>query len=308
MNIKKLVFILIGVVLICFGVGFLSLKLSKNNNFNIISDKTNSNEKYNIIDEKDEVSIEGIKEINIDADIADIKITSEDREDVSFHFHGEASPHIKTSFNIKKSGNKLIAETKTKTPKAIFNTSTNTNLYLDVVIPSSYNSNLSIITDLGSINIDGIKLNKLNIQEDLGDINIKNTDLKELEADSSLGKIFVENVSSLKNKLSTDLGAVNVKSIEGPIEAETNLGNIELEYDNINWDIDAKSDSGNIKILLPKNSNFTIDASTDLGNIKNSFPLDTSENSGSKLKGKVGDGKNMITLSVNLGNIDINSK
>lgn len=148
----------------------------------------------------------------------------------------------------------------------------------------------------------------MNVKGDLGDINIKNATLKKLEAKSSLGGISIENVSSSKHKLSTDLGAINTKNIEGPLESKTNLGNIELEYDYLNWDVKAESNSGSIKIVLPKKSNFTIDATTDLGSIKNNYPLDTSEKSDTKLKGKVGTGECTITLLVDLGSINIDAK
>ncbi|CCQ92820.1 hypothetical protein CULT_110058 [[Clostridium] ultunense Esp] len=322
---KKIVSVLIGIILISFGIGFLTLKLPKDNldngfnlefgdkNYliNINSNKTNVGKKtgnYVNIDEKDTVSINGVQEIEIDADIATINIIPKDTDDISLHYHGRISPHIKTNFKTRISGKKLIVQAKAKNLKSNFNLSTKADLYLDIIVPLSYSNNLNLVANLGAIKIEDLGLNKLYIKGELGDIDISNIALNELEAKSSLGKISIDNISSSKNKLSTDLGAIEAKNIEGPLEAKTNLGSIDLEYDKIDWDIKAESDSGSIKILLPSDSNFHIDASTDLGNIKNNYPLDISEKSDTKLKGKVGNGKNNITLSVSLGSININSK
>ena len=322
---KKIIIVLIGTVLISFGVGFLSLKLSqdnvrdgfkikfddKNYSVNINSNKTNVNRKdgdYVLIDEKDNTSIKGIEEIEIDVDIATVNIISDNRDNISIHYHGRISPYIKTNFSTKTSGNKLIVQAKAKSKKNNLSNSTNADLYLDIIIPSSYTNDLNLEANLGSIKIEDLELNKLYIKSELGDINVKNAIFRELDAKSSLGRISIDNVSSSKNKLVTDLGAINVENIKGPLEAKTNLGSIDLEYDKIDWDIKAESDSGSIKIILPKNSNLTIDASTSLGSIKSNIPLEIKEKSNTKLIGVCGSGENMISLMVELGSISINEK
>lgn len=323
MNIKKVVTILIGVMLVSFGVGFLSFNLMKdkqNGKFNIRFNNKNypisfrgvsigkNNKNYKTIDEKDNASIAGIENINVEANIAQINIISEDRKDVSIHYHGDISPYINTSLNTKSSGNRLLITADSKNNHGFNLSSTTVNLYLDIIIPTSYANNLNLKTDLGSIKIEGLKLDKLSAKGDLGAINIQNTNVKELKAESSLGKISIEDTSSIKNKLSTDLGAIKTKNTLGSLEAKTNLGSIELEYNEFDFDIDADSDSGSIKIILPKTSNFTLDAHTSMGSIKSNLPLEIQEQSNTKLIGKIGSGKNNISLSVELGSIDIKSK
>lgn len=292
MKMKKVVYILIGLVLVGFGIGFLSWNLSGNKVGDIDSISWNNNHKdksnYKDIDEKAIEIIDGIDEINIKVNYAQVNIISQDREDIDIHYYGKLSPHIKTSLNTKISGDELIIKADTKNTSK-FNLSNNANLYLDIIIPTSYKNDLNVETDLGSIKIKGLELN-------------------ELKAESSLGAIYVEDVSSMKNKYSADLGAIKTKNIQGKLEAKTSLGSIELDYDDLNWDIDAESDSGSIKVILPKNSSFILDAKTDLGSIKSNFPLDNKESSNTKLKGISGNGKNNISLSVDLGSIDVKYK
>ncbi|NLW22545.1 MAG: DUF4097 domain-containing protein [Tissierellia bacterium] len=315
MNTKKVVSILIGIMLISFGIGFLTLYLSGNKPDTIFSIKHNSwgftrrknSGNYKKIDEKRTANINGINKIDIEASIADINIVSEDRENISLYYYGDISTHINTNLETKTIGDKLIIEAKTKNLKSNFN-STNIDLHLDIIIPSTYTDNLNIKSDLGSIHIEDLELNKLYVMGELGNINIKNTYVVELDASSSLGKISIEDVYSKENKLVTDLGSISVKNVTGDLEVKTDLGRIELEYHELSSNINAKSNSGNIEIILPKKSNFTLDANTGLGSIDTNFPLDTMEKSNTKVTGKVGSGANGITLSVDLGSISIKGK
>ncbi len=315
MIIKRLVTILIGIILIAIGAIFLLGNLSGNKPghiFNIrfnpweSTDKENSKD-YRDIDEKDTVNIDGINKIDIEVTFAKVNIISEEREDISVRYYGDIPPNMRTNLNTKSSGDKLTINAKAQSNYKI-NLSPKIDLYLDIIIPTSYTNSLNLEADLGSIQIEGLELDKLYVKGDLGDINIKNVDTKEVNVESSLGKISINNVSSVKNKLSADVGSIKAKNIVGDLEAETDLGSIELEYDDLNSDIAAKSDSGSIKIKLPKNSSFYIEADTSLGNIKSDFPLEINEKSNTKLKGRIGDGKNKIITSVELGSIKVETK
>lgn len=320
MNIKRLVSILIGVTLIAFGVGFLSLRLAGSYSINANRDKNysvninkswanNSNGKYKEIDEKEFISLDGIKEIDVDVDMASIKIVTEDREDLSLHYYGTISNHIRTDLSKKVFGNKLVLEAiaQINTNKNL-NKSMKADLYLDIIIPSSYANKLNLKTDLGSANIEGLKLDKMYAYGELGDVNVKNSTFKELDIKASLGEINIDNVVAAKNKLNADLGSIKINNLKGSLDAKTNLGSIDIKYDKLDWDIKAESSSGSIKIVLPKNSNFTIEANTNLGSIESSMPLDIKEKTNTRLSGKSGNGKNSITLIVDLGSINIEGK
>lgn len=318
MNVKKVVSILIGVTLISFGVGFLSLRLKESYSVNINEGKNysininkpwlhNRNGKYKKIDERDSIPLDGIEEIHIDVDIASINIISEDRKDLSLHYYGTISEHIKTDLNTRVAGKSLMVEAKANESKNL-NKSNNIDLHLDIIIPASYKDNLSLKANLGSTNIEGLELDKIYLKGELGDINVNNSTFKELDINSSLGKIDIDNVISKENKLNADLGSIEVKNLKGFLDARTNLGSIDLRYDEVDWDIKAESSSGSINIVLPKNSNFTLDATTSLGSIKSSIPLESKEESKTRLSGKTGNGENSITLIVGLGSISIEGK
>lgn len=308
MNIKRIISILLGIGLIGFGIAFLAWNLLGSDANNVFNRKSKNTLKVgtNSIDEVRLENIDGVKEIDIQVPIAKINIISQDRKDISIHYHGHLSPHIESSLSTKKSKDKLFVKIKNNQEK--LHASTNVKLSLDIVLPSSYIDDLNLDADLGYVHIEGLKLDKLHVKADLSDINIKTTKLNKLKAESSLGKISLEDISSIKSEISTNLGAIKAINIGGAIDLKTALGSIDLEYDNFNSDLSAKSDSGSIKVILPKDSHFTIDANTDLGSIKTNFPLNIDEKSNTKLKGKAASGKNNIFLSVDLGSINIESK
>ncbi len=309
---KKLVAILIGICLIAFGIGFLTLNLSNNkwngkHGITIEGHKNNKKNKNSInIDEKSTESLDRIDKIDIEVPYANVNIKSENRKDLSLHYYGHIDPSIKTELTTRKSGNELIILAKNNKRK--ISHLKDIDLNLDIIIPSSYTNNLEVELNLGSMVIEDLNLNKLDVEGDLGNIIISNVSTKELEADCSAGNIEIENVSSLKNELSSNMGNIIAKNLSGNLEAESNMGNIELEYDEFDYNIEGKVNMGNMEIILPKNSNLSINTDVNLGKIKTNFPMEISEKSNSKLKGKAGSGKNKLSFTVDMGNLEIKSR
>lgn len=292
MTTKKTIFILIGIVLVAFGIGFLALNFNgyefgKYNghgfsiNFNPTASTIN-------VDEKAVEDIGGVEKIYITAPIAKVNIIPENRKDVSIHYHGNIPDNIKTSLQTKKSKDELEIKVSSKNYNKI-NINNNMELYLEILIPNSYNENMKIEANLGDIRIQDFTLNNLDINANLGNINAENVESKEI-------------------KINCDAGNVIVKNIKGDIEVNADLGNVELYYDYFDYDLIAKSSLGSINITLPKNANFNLDAKSDLGTVKTDFPVTTNEASNTKLKGTVGNGGKNIKLTVDLGSIKINSK
>jgi len=136
MKIKKLVSILVGIALISFGVGLLSLKHFgyKNGIFKFVVDNIaegiqddDSNYVEKNIDEEKLENIEGINTIDVDVPFLDVNVIPENRDDVKIHYNGYIKanfiPKLKTersssilyislekkshvSYNVKKSNDK----------------------------------------------------------------------------------------------------------------------------------------------------------------------------------------------------------
>ena len=299
MNTKKTVLILIGVVLVAFGIGALALNFGNNPQVSIDPNDewnigkffsknigANNGLKENIDEEKTE-NIDVIKNINVSAPIARVNIISEDREDISIHYYGEIPPSLNTSLDTKKLRDKLDIQISISNRPKINNN--NLKLYLDILVPNSYNENLKVNADLGDIRLENLELYQLNIQADLGNVKMDNIKANKMDIDCDLGNIIGNN-------------------IRGNANVNADLGNIELDYADFDYDLIAVSNLGSISITLPKNSNFNLDAKSDLGTVKTDFHVTTNEVSKTRLKGTIGNGGKDMKLNVDLGSIKVNTK
>jgi len=107
--------------------------------------------------------------------------------------------------------------------------------------------------------------------------------------------------------LTTNVGAITVRNIDNLVDVKTDVGAIKLN--NINGNIIARADVGSIALSLPKNINAMVKVGADVGKISSDFkeikvkrelPYGSSQASG-----KLGNGKNNIDLSANVGSISI---
>jgi len=107
--------------------------------------------------------------------------------------------------------------------------------------------------------------------------------------------------------IKTELGNIVMTDLEGQIKAVTNLGNVKAI--NTNGNIDLYSNMGNIKFVAPKNLSAKIQASTNMGSIKSDLPMNTEKTDMFKRKAVivVGDGRDDINLSTNMGTVHIST-
>ncbi|MBW4827189.1 MAG: DUF4097 domain-containing protein [Clostridiaceae bacterium] len=273
MKIKKIVFILLGITLVSFGIGFLNLNLN-NEYLNIKSmkpfgffvNKNNKNFKDGTeINEEKTIKMNGINSIYIDSHMGNLNIISEDREDIKIHYHGNISKNNTPMLKTEKKMGKIVVTAHIKN----FNHIKNSSLTLDIYLPKNYKNDIEGKLSAGNINASEIKIDNLTLTSHAGNI-------------------------ILNNALATN------------IETSTNAGNIKINLDELRSNISANTNAGNVKITIPEASDFSLDASVSLGNIECDFPIDN--DSRTNVKGIVGNGEYKIELKTDMGNLNINSK
>lgn len=281
MKVKKLVAILCGIMLIALGVGFLSLKhygfaygrsnnISFNFNFpfkDLVEHFNDSSTDYieKNIDEEIIEEAAGISTIDIDVDFSNINIIPEDRDDIRVHFHGYVKANFIPSIKTRSSNGSLYISFE-KDSKVSNNTQT-VDVNLDIYVPKTYDKAIKIDTSFGNIDISSMTLSQL--------------------------------------KLFTSFGNIYVKDLAGDLEASTSFGNIDLEYKEFDYNIDANTSFGDIRLTLPKNSQFKIDAECSFGNINIDFPVKVTKNEKDKISGNVGNSSNTIELESSSGDIEV---
>jgi len=295
MKIKKLVSILVGIALISFGIGLLSLEHFgyKNGIFKFVVDnisegiqEDDSNYVEKNIDEEKLENIDGINTINVDVPFLDVNVIPENRDDVKIHYNGYIKANFIPKLKTERSSDILYISLEKKSHVS-YNVK-ESDAKLDIYIPKTYEKNIKISTSFGDINIANLNISQLELDSNYGDIEIKNLN-GDIKANISYGKMDIENHS-------------------GDLTATTSFGDIDLKYSNFDNNIDATTSYGDIKIELPKNSQFNIDATYSFGDIDIDFPVTISKNEKNRIAGRIGNSKNNIKLESDFGDIRIKSK
>ncbi|MCR4716433.1 MAG: DUF4097 domain-containing protein [Lachnospiraceae bacterium] len=225
-----------------------------------------------------------LSDISLDLDAADISIKYGDSIKVDYNMPENNVPDISLD-----NGELTIKDKPEKNRWIMFGFNSNPVRNVDITIPSNTNlDNLSIVTDAGKINLDGLTGKTAKITSDAGDINFSNITLDSINIESDAGKVNIDK-SKLNNfVIDVDAGDVNVNDSEfNSFNIQADAGDIGLSNSTIN-SFTAESDAGNVEA-----EDCTINGGsvkTDFGNIELN-----------------GDIKNVNTKT-DVGNVKINGK
>lgn len=260
--------------------------------------------------QKDVVTVDGIKKINIDSVNANVRIFSEDREDVKAILHGPHSERF--ALNIEAARDELTI----RTDEAWFQfLMFESELTLDVYLPESYSYDLEVILKAGNLQVQGgsnahpLALNEINAQLSAGNANYRYLSANHLGHNSSAGNLVLQDTKAGTARLNASAGNIKLTRFTGALTATLLTGNLEAELDDLQGKLEADVKAGNIMIRLPKQTEFAVLAQVTAGKIHSDFTLDQwRENSQNTLQGSIGSEPNSLHLIVGAGNIQIRSK
>lgn len=273
---KKRIFL--GVLMVMLSATMMmgcSFSISTRNGIKVNGNSKGDVQRYDI-DEIESISkdaLEGLSVIDIDSEVADIKIIPEDRDDVEIKFDG----YIKT--NKESNKHKLTVETKDetiyiktgKTTKKIISSSWNNgaSFNLTVKIPKTFLETLKIKLAVGDVSVSGLELKKLNIKSAVGDVKV--------------------------SKITSEY-----------VDISTDVGDLKISLDEVIGAIKLDSDTGDVEITIPEDADINISAESDVGSIK-SFISGVSDKgvTGDKLNKKVGEGTHKVSVTSDVGSIYI---
>jgi hypothetical protein len=229
----------------------------------------------------------GVKYLVFKGDKSDLSIRGAKRSDISMKYNYQL--RAKGVFSKKKEGNcelsyelkdsVLTIHVKQKDQKFKGVSVLSENSKLEFNVPE--NVDVRINSDLGDIDVIGLKANTIKIYTALGDITAK----------SVSGYI----------DLHTDLGDISMIELAGKINSVTSLGDIEGENILISEGSNLETSLGDIKIQLNNQlSECNLKLSTSLGHIKVDR-ADLKKKSRNQLT--IGNGKLMGTMTTSLGKI-----
>ena len=358
MNIKRLVMILVGVMLISFGVGFYSLiyndefSLSKINfgnidirsngsdvkigpggievndgddhviidwngikvtdgdeivivgldGINVKDGSTNNNWNWNLgnwfsfghknlvvsnVDEEKFENIAGIDSINISSSFIDIKVTTEERDDVRVKFYGRMKSNVVPNLRIDSNGSILNIELNNSETNNY--TVTESDVVLEVFVPETFEGSF-------------------NIESSSSDIFLKDIVGKKYEISTSSGGINLTNIKGDNLALLTSSGNILAKEIIGGVEAKSSSGNMDFILDETTGNYDISSSSGDIDIIYSQGASYRGTVNTSSGELEYNGPISIIKNNKNSYQFTINSGENSIAINTSSGDIRLESK
>jgi len=231
----------------------------------------------------------GVKSLVFKGDKCDLLVRGSERSDVSMKY--EYQLKAKGVFNRKNQGNcelsyerkdsVLTIRVKRKDQKFNGVSVLSETSKLEFYVPN--NMDIKMNSDLGDIDVNGLKANTTKVYTALGDIT-------------------AENVSG-NIDLNTDLGDISMRKLEGKINSVTSLGDIDGEYLLISDNSKFNTSLGDIDVQLNNPlSDCSLDLSSSLGKVKVDRP-ELKKKSGSQLN--IGNGKLKVIMETSLGSIKV---
>jgi hypothetical protein len=231
----------------------------------------------------------GVKSLVFKGDKCDLLVRGSERSDVSMKY--EYQLKAKGVFNRKNQGNcelsyerkdsVLTIRVKRKDQKFNGVSVLSETSKLEFYVPN--NIDVKMNSDLGDIDVNGLKANTTKVYTALGDIT-------------------AENVSG-NIDLNTDLGDISMRKLEGKINSVTSLGDIDGEYILISDNSKFNTSLGDIDVQLSNPlSDCSLDLSSSLGKVKVDRP-ELKKKSGSQLN--IGNGKLKVIMETSLGSIKV---
>jgi hypothetical protein len=229
----------------------------------------------------------GVKSLVFKGDKSDILVSGSNRTGISMKYNYQLK--AKGVFSRKKEGNcelnyvlkDSVLTIHLKRKENSFNgvSVLSETSKLEFYVPN--NIDVKMNSDLGDIDVNGLKANTTKVYTALGDIT-------------------AENVSG-NIDLNTDLGDISMRKLEGKINSVTSLGDIQGEHILISDNSTFNTSLGGIDVQLSNAlSELNLVLSTSLGKVKVYRP-ELKKKSGSQLN--IGNGKLKVIMETSLGKV-----
>jgi hypothetical protein len=229
----------------------------------------------------------GLKSLVFKGDKSDILVSGSNRTGISMKYNYQLK--AKGVFSRKKEGNcelsyvlkdsVLTIHLQRKDQKFSGISVLSESSKMEFYVPE--NVDVKMDSDLGDIDVNGLKANTTKVYTALGDIT----------AEKVSGNI----------DLNTDLGDISMRKLEGKINSVTSLGDIQGEHILISDNSKFNTSLGDIDVQLSNPlSDCSLDLSSSLGKVKVNRP-ELKKKSGSQLN--LGNGKLKVIMATSLGKV-----
>lgn len=288
---KKVILILVGVTLVCFFIAgligfvfrnaFLPGSGGTQKVFYNLSLLAQGNQGKRESFEK-KIPVSGKEKIIIDSDVSGITILPCSGKDLLIRYDAFQD----SDFKVTEEGNALRIKTRVSSSGQKILTVQNARLELQV--PSGYQKDLEIRSDIGSIDLEG-DFRILDIHTRVGS----------LEADASADQIL----------FSSDVGSLSAEGSFLSARLKSRVGSFDFKTDEMReGDYFFSTDVGSVDLIIPADADATLEVSTELGDIECTAAfgkISRQEAIHKRLSAKNKSGAAGIEISTNTGSVTI---
>lgn len=236
----------------------------------------------NTVDEEKLEDMESVSSISVGSSFVDIKVVPQEREDLRVHYHGSivsnAVPVLK--INRKSADLEILLETPKQTSRTILNS----DLVVEIFVPTSFKGDY-------------------NIKSSSGDVEVPNLEGKHVRITSSSGELSLSNILSETLDIKTSSGDIYMNNAIGKLHMSSSSGDMNLGLAETSGDIALSTSSGDISLNFNEQVSYTINGSTSSGSFTTNIPMVVAENANRKFDGKIGSGSKEIKITTSSGNV-----
>ncbi|CAH0121759.1 MULTISPECIES: DUF4097 family beta strand repeat-containing protein [unclassified Paenibacillus] len=259
------------------------------------------------IDIEKTVDADQLSDILVKADSTNVKVTHSDSDRISVRLHGRVNSRDaeKTDIKINAQGDSL--EVGMVSPRGFHIGFNWKEIELSIGLPDKQWETLQVQVGSGNIDLSGVNAANMNVKTGSGNINASNmTASDSIALHSRSGNLVAEGFKA--DALVFDLGSGNAKLMDGEakLSGKTSSGNIRVEFEELIYDADLKTGTGNVDVLLarqPESLAVQYKGGSGKGTIRwDGMNYEESDKEGRSIKGTFGSGD--VQLNVRTGSGD----
>ncbi len=242
---------------------------------------------YNLAQEFS-IDCDGKKDIAINVISTDVNIVTEEREDILVNYI-KYNPADQDRFVVvvEEDSKKIkITEKSDASKKKMFNFQSSGRELL-IRLPRKYKESMSVKTVSGDL-----------------DLNYLDSDFFRFTSVS--GDISADIIYSVNSLIKTTSGDCQIGLFRGNMMFSSVSGDLEMKYEKLDGDMTIKTISGDLDVLLPKNSEFEVVAKSVSGRLTCGFPMTVigTQKKG-RMRGQVGSDAFKIAATTTSGDLDL---
>lgn len=242
------------------------------------------------VSEEEVFDASDIKQIDVEADVVDIKLEKSSDADIHVLLDGNVSEKRKKNidFRVEESDGKLKIDLEGEKVITISFLPLQDwgSIKLTILIPEKQFDSLDLVNNVGGITVNYGDFNTVNVESDVGDVKL-------------------QEIISKTATVTSNVGDTSIRQAQGAWDIKSDVGEVALHLKEWEQDITIVSDIGDIEVhLAKKTSDYTLDLDSDVGDVEVEG-FDLNRDGGKEVYLQSGSGEPLLKVSSDVGDIEV---